>query len=193
MAEMLHGQGIATVVPDYTLAPAVTLEEIIRQVRAAIAWVYLHGAAYGLDRDRIVVGGSSAGGHLTGVAMADDWQAEFGVPADVVKAALPVSGLFDLRPLVDVYVNEWLGLDVPRAESLSPAFMPAARHCPAVVVVPEHDGSGFLDQSREFAARWPGAELLVVPGRNHFDVVLDLQGAETPISQALLGLFRGLA
>lgn len=241
MARMLHEQGVATVVPDYTLAPGATLEEIVRQVRAALAWVHRHGRKHGLDPDRIVVGGSSAGGHLTGMLMVGGWQRALGLPDDVVKAALPISGLFDLRPLTRVYVNAWLDLDVPRAASLSPLLLPADRRCPALVTAAEHDGSGFLEQSRRFAALWAGhprraesgteagqeagtetaagaaagaeteaeaeagaqtvaaakAEAggsgpgpLLIPDRNHYDVILDLADPEAPLSRALLSLIR---
>ncbi|MBM4479761.1 alpha/beta hydrolase fold domain-containing protein [Rhodococcus hoagii] len=91
MAGMLADAGIATVAVDYGLAPHTPLEEIVRQVRAAVAWVYHHGAEHGLDRNRIVVGGSSAGGHLTATTMVSGWQAEFGLPDDVVRAAMPIS------------------------------------------------------------------------------------------------------
>ncbi|WP_067829919.1 alpha/beta hydrolase [Actinomadura kijaniata] len=192
MARMLHEQGIATVVPDYTLAPKATLEEIVRQVRAAVAWVHRHGRDHGLDPDRIVVGGSSAGGHLTGMTMVGGWQAGLGLPADVVKAAMPVSGLFDLRPLTRVYVNKTVGLDLDRAAALSPLLLPAGRRCPAVVAVAEHDGAGFLDQTRRFGDHWGGGAPFVVPGRDHFDVVLDWTDPGTAMSRALLDLIRSV-
>ncbi|MEU5883911.1 alpha/beta hydrolase [Spirillospora sp. NPDC047279] len=187
MARMLHGQGVATVVPDYTLAPEATLEEIVRQARAAVAWVWDHGRAHGLDPDRIVVGGSSAGGHLAGMTMVGGWQAGLGLPEDAVKAAMPFSGLFDVRPLTRVYVNEWLGLDVARAAALSPVLVAGERRCPAVIVAAEHDGTGFVEQSRRFQGMW-GGELLIVPERDHFDVVLDLGDPGTAVSRALLAL-----
>ncbi|GGV33117.1 esterase [Actinomadura cremea] len=187
MARMLHAHDVATVVPDYTLAPEASLDEIVRQVRAAVAWVYRHGREHGLDPERIIVGGSSAGGHLTGMTMVDGWQGPLGLPDDVVKAAMPFSGLFDLRPITRVYVNEYVELDVPKAASLSPGLLPAGRRCPAVVAVAEHDGEGFLEQSRRFAGHW-GVEPLIVPARDHFDVVLDLADAGTAPSRALLEL-----
>ncbi|MFC4913614.1 alpha/beta hydrolase [Actinomadura gamaensis] len=192
MARMLHGRGVATVVPDYTLTPKVTVEEIVRQARAAVAWVWHHGREHGLDPDRIVVGGSSAGGHLTGMTMVEGWQEELGLPADVVKAAMPFSGLFDLRPILRVYVNENARLDLESATRLSPAFLPAGRRCPAVFAVGSEDGSGFLDQSRRFQPYWGNGPLLVADGRDHFDVVLDLEDPDTEVSRALLGLFRDL-
>ncbi|MFD0905298.1 alpha/beta hydrolase [Actinomadura sediminis] len=191
MARMLHENGVATVVPDYTLAPAATLEEIVRQVRESVAWVYRHGREHGLDPGRIVVGGSSAGGHLTGMTMVDGWQGEFGLPGNVVKAAMPFSGLFDIRPITRVYVNEFVKLDVPRAAALSPGLLPRGG-CPAVVAAAEHDGDGFLRQTRRFARHW-GVEPLIVPGRDHFDVVLDLGDAGTEASRRLLGLFAAVS
>lgn len=192
MARTLYDNGAATVVPDYTLAPHASLEEIVRQARAAVAWVHRHGRAHGLDPERIVVGGSSAGGHLTGMLMVDGWQRHFGLPEDVVKAAMPFSGLYDLRPMPRLYVNDWLHLDTERAAALSPLLLPATRHCPAVVTVAEHDGTGFLAQSRRFHARRPGAELRVVPGRNHYDVVLDLTDPASAVSTTLLELLHSV-
>ncbi|HEY8480723.1 MAG TPA: alpha/beta hydrolase [Spirillospora sp.] len=190
MARALCEQGVATVVPDYTLAPHASLEEIVRQVRACVAWVYRHGREYGLDPERIVVGGSSAGGHLTGMTMVGGWQGPLGLPEDVVKAAMPISGLFDLRPITRVYVNATVGLDLERAAALSPALLPAPYRCPAVFVVAENDGEGFLEQSRSFQPEWGAGELMVVPGRDHFDVVLDLADPGSEVNAALLRLIK---
>ncbi|BCN52256.1 esterase [Prescottella equi] len=195
MAGMLADAGIATVAVDYGLAPHTPLEEIVRQVRAAVAWVYHHGAEHGLDRNRIVVGGSSAGGHLTATTMVSGWQAEFGIPDDVVRAAMPISGLFDIRPLVDSFANEWLGLDDSRASALSPMLQTDRVGPRAVVAVAEHDGVGFLEQSRKFHEAWARrseSELLVVPDRNHYDIFLDLAEPDSALGRALLALFAGL-
>lgn len=190
MARALSEQGVATVVPDYTLAPEASLEEIVRQSRAAVAWVYRHGREHGLDPERIVVGGSSAGGHLTGMTMVGGWQEPLGLPQNVVKAAMPFSGLFDIRPITRVYVNEYVKLDVERAAALSPALLGVDYRCPAVFVAGEHDGAGFLEQSRLFQPQWGNGELMVVPGRDHFDVVLDLADPQSRVSSELMRLIR---
>lgn len=194
MAGMLHDHGVATVVPDYTLTPAVSVEEIVRQVRAAVAWVYHHGPEHGLDPRRIVVGGSSAGGHLTGATMVPGWQRQLGLPEGVVTAAMPVSGLFDLRPMPHIFANEWLGLTGRRAAALSPVLAPPEGDFPAVIARAEHEASGFVEQTHTFHQVWaarPGVEtdLLVIPERHHFDVILDLADPETRLSRALLALF----
>ncbi|MGY0500353.1 alpha/beta hydrolase [Nocardia sp. FBN12] len=195
MARTLDAAGIATVSVDYGLAPGTSLEEIVRQVRAAVAWVHHHGAAHGLDPERIVVGGSSAGGHLTGSVMTAGWQRDFDLPDHVVRAAMPISGLFDLRPLIDSFANEWLGLDIRRAELLSPMLHASGTGPRAVFAVAERDGAGFLEQSRKFHRMWAAhspSELLVIPNRNHYDVFLDLADPSSDLTIALVRVIDDL-
>ncbi|MFB8003071.1 alpha/beta hydrolase [Nocardia sp. NPDC056000] len=194
MARTLSDHGIATVSVDYGLAPHTPLEEIIRQVRAAVAWIHHRGRDYGLDPDRIVVGGSSAGGHLAASTMIEGWHRDFDLPRNVVRAALPISGLFDIRPLVDSFANEWLTLDPARAAAASPLLYADRPGPPCVVAVAEHDGQGFLDQSRAFHARWSAhspSRLLIVPERNHYDLFLDLADPNSLMAKALLDLIAG--
>jgi len=82
MAPALNARGITLVAPDYSLAPAASLEEIVRQMRAAIAWLHRHGAGHGIDPDRLYVGGHSAGGQLTGALVAGGWRQALGLPED---------------------------------------------------------------------------------------------------------------
>ena len=49
--------------------------------------------------DRLYIGGHSSGGHLCGVALVTDWQKDFGLPANVVKGGLCISGMYDLKPV----------------------------------------------------------------------------------------------
>ena len=129
-APALNARGITLVAPDYSLAPATSLEEIVRQVRTAIAWLHRHGAEHGIDPERLFVGGHSAGGHLTGAIVADGWRAAYGLPEDVVKGAMPVSGIFDLEPITRSFVNEWMGLDCGAGRGAEPGASPAAAALP---------------------------------------------------------------
>jgi arylformamidase len=177
MAPAFVHNGITVAVIDYTLAPRATLEEIVRQVRAAMAWLYANGSNYAVDPWQIYVSGTSAGGHLAGAVITGDWHSS-DLPRDIVKAAFPVSGLFDLRPLPRTFVNEWLKFDEPRAAALSPALHLPASGCPVHAFWGQYETPAFKAQSRRFADAWRRAGFLAteteVKRRHHFDVILDL-------------------
>ena len=183
-APMLAARGIACAVPDYTLAPAVGITEIVRQMRAALAFLWHEAGALGIDRARIVVAGSSAGGHLAAALAMPGWQAAAGLPAGVPAAALPVSGLFDLAPLAACHVQGWMRFTADEVAALSP-LRHAAGTAPTTVALAGVETPGFVRQSAAYAAALGGAAL-TVPGRNHFDVILDLCDADTALARALL-------
>ncbi|MHB8764733.1 MAG: alpha/beta hydrolase [Deferrisomatales bacterium] len=196
MAENFTRHGVAVAAVDYGLAPAVTLPEIVAQVRGAVAWLWRHGAAYGLDPRRLVVGGSSAGGHLAGMVLAGGWQAAAGVPDDVVKGAFPVSGLFDLSLVPKTHINEWVRLDAATVHAMSPLYHLPERGCPLVLAYAESETAEFKRQSHAYRDAWAGRGYPVtcfeVAGRNHFDVILDWQAPDSVLTRAALGLVAGL-
>src|SRR5262249_41093661 len=69
------------------------------QVRRAVAWVYKHAAEFGGDASRLYIGGHSSGGHLCGVTLVTDWQKDFGLPTDLIKGGLCISGMYDMKPV----------------------------------------------------------------------------------------------
>ena len=69
--ETLLPAGFNLALLEYTLAPAARMDQIVAEVRAAVAWVIDHAAELGGDPRRVFVAGHSAGGHLTAAAMSD--------------------------------------------------------------------------------------------------------------------------
>lgn len=195
MAATLSKHGIATAVVDYRLAPEVTLEEIVREVRAAISFLWKNGRDYGIDPDRIYVGGSSAGGHLTGTVLAGGWHEAFGLPDDIVKGAMPISGLFHLAPIARSFAQDWIRLSDDMVERLSPAANLPRVGCPIVVAYAAGEPSGFRRQSTEYDRLWRAAgftsHLVEIEGRNHFDVLLDLADENSELSRLLIRLVTG--
>jgi arylformamidase len=114
MAPALARHGAMVVIPNYTLAPAVGLEDISLEIAQALAWVWQHAHRFGGDRDRIVVAGHSAGGHLA---------ARMGCADLVVPVArvVPISPLADLAPLMQTDMNANLAIDPAEADRESPA------------------------------------------------------------------------
>ena len=189
MAGALTRRGISVVAVDYSLAPAVNLAEIVRQVRTSIAWLHRNGRGHGIDPERIYVGGSSAGGHLTGAVVAGGWREAMGLAENAIKGAMPVSGIFALAPLAKSFVNEWMAFDDAQVQALSPIRHLPPAPCEMVVAWGADETSGFHDQSHAWLAAWRGAGFpaaeLMMPGRHHFDIVLDWCDADSAMTQAL--------
>ena len=197
MAPALTKAGAMVVVPDYDLAPAVTLDHIVDQVRQAYAWVVRNIAIYGGDASRICVCGSSAGGHLVGMLLAKGWQEDYDLPASAVPAsAFPLSGLFDLQPLLHTHINAWMLMDDAAAMRNSPRFLlpDSSTHslCQLRVACGEFESREFHRQSREYLAAWqarclPG-QWVEAAATNHFDLPLQLADPQSIVHQTALEL-----
>jgi arylformamidase len=184
--------GALVVLPDYALCPAVTVEHIVLQTVQALAWVHRHAAEYGGDPTRIVVAGHSAGGHLATMLLACDWKAVApDLPADLVKAALSISGVYELEPLRHApFLAADLGLTAAAARRLSPAFMPSPRG-PLVAVVGGDESEEFQRQTALIAQAWGprcGVATETVAGRNHMDVLHELADPRSRTHRVALGL-----
>jgi arylformamidase len=184
--------GVSLAIVNYDLCPAVTVEEIVRQMLRASRWLWLHAEDYGMDEDRLYVSGHSAGGHLTAMMMAAVWPAfDAKLPKDLFKGGLPISGIYDLRPMLQVdWLNGDLRLDEQSALKTSPLFLPPATRAPVMTCVGGDESSEFKRQNALLGERWKGAVAgdIAMPGRNHFSV---LDGLADP-SSALFGGARRL-
>jgi arylformamidase len=194
LAPALVDGGISLAVVNYDLCPKASMEEIVRQMLRASRWLWLHAEDYGMDQDRLYVGGHSAGGHLTAMLMAAMFPVfDPQLPKDLWKGGLAISGLYDLRPLVDIdWLNVDLRLDEASAMKLSPAFMPPATRAPVMTVVGGDESSEFLRQNALLGERWRSAFAgdLPIPGKNHFSVVDSLADEASPLFQGVRKLMK---
>jgi len=177
--------GVAFVALNYSLAPKVDLDEIVRQCRHAIAWLYQNANDLGFDKKRIFISGSSAGAHLAAMVTATNWQRDFGLPNSLIKGCTAVSGVFDLEPLRFTYLNDPLQLDAETVRRHSPLFLRPGVPTDLIVSWGDNETAEFKRQSREFAAAWEAREVFEMSGHNHFDVILKLGEATTPLGQAV--------
>ena len=195
VAPGLVERGISVASVDYALAPAVTLDEIVRQVRTAMAWLQRHAPGHGIEAGRLHVGGHSAGGHLTGMLLAGGWHEAFGVRPDLIATAMPISGLFDLHPLRATFVNDFMVLDADGASRNSPtAHLPATSSAMLVAAVGGDESSEFRRQTADYVRSWtargfPGREV-PMPGFHHFDIILELERPGNPLFDALHDAIR---
>lgn len=184
-----RARGVAWVPVGYRLAPDVTMDDIVADARVALAWFHANAARLGCDPERIHVAGNSAGGHLTGMLAADGWQGAMGLPADVVKTACAVSGVFDLAPLRQTFANDWLSLDAEAAARNSPMGAPPRAGLAMLLSWGGLESDAFKAQSNDYAARCRAAGAAVSAFEreeaDHFSIIGEFGQPGSPLFAAL--------
>ncbi|QCI68911.1 alpha/beta hydrolase [Phreatobacter stygius] len=173
-----HGWSVA--IPGYTLAPEASLSDIVAECGAALDWLADEGPAQGVGGP-LIVSGWSAGGHLAALALDH--------PA--VAAGLAISGVFELAPLCDTYLDEKLKLTMIEVADLSPMRRPAVMKPLAIAYGGEElpqlvaNSVGFHAARQRAGAPGP---LIAVAGADHFSVLDELRGADGLLTRAALSL-----
>jgi arylformamidase len=184
----LRPAGALTVAVNYGLVPSIDLDELVRQCRAAVAFVHRHAREWGGDPERISVSGHSAGGHLVAMLLATDWAA-FGAPGDVVKAGCAISGLYDLEPIRLCYLNDVLKLTPEVARRNSPVHLAPSRPTPLILALGGTEGPEYHRQTDELAGAWRARgvpiEVLDLAGHDHFSIVAELESPFSPLARAI--------
>ena len=190
MAAGANAHGITMAVPSYRLAPAVSVADIIDDLRACCVQLWT------THNRKLVVAGHSAGGHLAACMMATDWT-QHGAPAGLVTSAMGLSGLYDLRPLMATYVNDALKLDEPSARASSPLSWAVPGHGRFEAWVGGDESREYHRQSETLAATWAGAGMdcswLPVAGENHFTIVRHLANPDSDMTRTLARLCKAPA
>jgi arylformamidase len=184
-----NAHGVTVAMAGYDLCPQVSVPTIIEQMRAACLFLWRR------RRQRIMVCGHSAGGHLAACMVATDWKAvEPDAPADLVPAAYSISGVFDLAPLVNTSINSDLRLDEKTAHACSPLYWDVPRGRSLDAVVGALESSEFLRQSRTIAEAWrqgmAQTRYEAVAGTNHYTVLGALTDPSDIMTKRVVELSR---
>ncbi|XP_045599818.1 kynurenine formamidase [Procambarus clarkii] len=195
VVQPLHHHGVVTVVVGYDLAPQVTVEMIVKEVRTAVAWACR--LANGRGSRCVVLAGWSAGAQLVIQALTaveTTRESEITPYTDIIRGVVCLSGVFDLRPLVSTYVNDPLQLTESTAWQLSPlasvgVLGRAWARLRVLVAVGQHDSPEFKRQSAEFCQECVTsglrAEYLEVDFADHFSIVEDLADKDFILTQRI--------
>jgi arylformamidase len=185
LAHGLNAHGVTVALVGYDLCPDVGIADIVAQTERACLFLWDR------FRKRMLVHGHSAGGHLAAAMLATDWRTH-GAPADLVPAAMSISGLFDLAPMLAISMNADFKLDEAEARRLSPLFWPPPAGRTLDAVVGADESSEFLRQSRIIVDQWGSAGVTTryeaIAGANHFTVIEPLADPESDMVMRLLAL-----
>jgi arylformamidase len=194
-AETFTSRGALFIALGFSRMPAAgSLDEMVAQVRTAIAWICEHIEAYGGDSSRLFLLAHSSGAHLAGMAIGTDWPRLFGLPAQIIRAAALVGGIYDLEPVRLSSRNEMLKLDRASEIRNSPCRNLPPDPPPVLIAFGEKETAEFRRQSRDFARlysrRTQSVELLELAGLNHYETVETLAIPDRPLSLAAVRTFK---
>jgi arylformamidase len=188
IAEAFRSYGFTTVLIDYPLMPAYSLDQLVKSCRRSIQWVQQNIAAYNGDPSEIYVAGHSAGGHLASMTMTGEES------NTAVKAVFAISGLYNLQPVQLCYVNETIHLDKETALRNSPVNLSPVVSCPLLLAVGANESAEYLEQSRELYTSWSkqnaNVELLEIPGADHFSILETMLVPSSPLHKAMCSLMN---
>ncbi len=172
--------GGAVAVLNYPLAPGPSLDEIVGAVDRGFSAAVAHASARGVDVSRTYVGGHSVGAQLAATVAG----------RHAVAGMLVVSGLYDLEPIRQSYINDWIAMDEASARRNGPIHLPPREAGPLVASVGAIEQAAFAEQQRRYVEAWRmwggAAREIDAPNHNHFSIMLELEHAERPLTKALL-------
>ncbi|MGB3503306.1 MAG: alpha/beta hydrolase [Mesorhizobium sp.] len=176
--------GFAVAMPSYTLCPDIRISGIVREVAQAIEF------AAGEVGGPINLTGHSAGGHLAARMVTTTSPLGEAVRRRI-RNCVPISGLHDLRPLMNTAMNANLKIDQAEAAAESPALLAPIDGVRVTCWVGAGERAEFIRQNALLANIWLGlggaTGCVAEPDRHHFNVIDGLADPEHPMVQALLG------
>ena len=179
-ARWANAQGWAFASANYRLVPQATVEQQAADVASAIAWLRANAAAQGLDPDRIVLMGHSAGAHLVALVGTDPrYLKAAGVPLGAVKGVVLLDGAgYDVPTQASAEMNivkpmyeAAFSKDPSRQAALSPTRHAAAPNVARWLILPIERRQDSQAQSKGLAdalnRAGASATVVAVPDESH--------------------------
>lgn len=184
LAEGVAKHGWSVALPGYTLAQDLSLTGLVGELRTALDWLKASRADYGI-KGPVILSGWSAGGHLTAMLL----------DHPVVAAGLAISGVYELGPIRDTYLNEKVRLTDLEIATLSPLRLPHVAK-PLDITYGTKELRALVEDSRSLhrqrsALHLPGS-LIPAPGHDHFSILETLRDPAGLLTRQALHLAQSL-
>ena len=177
--------GIGVASANYRLSPAVKHPAHMQDVAKAFAWLYENASQYQIDRNRLFVAGTSAGGHLAALLALDpQYLQKESLSPRAIKGVMGISGVYDIANFAEVGVipsrreqafEQAFENDARILEQASPVRLASAQAPPFLITYCENDLFSLREDAQNLyeAMLRKGApvEMAHLPGRTHFDSV----------------------
>ncbi len=181
--------GITVIIPSYPLSPSAPLPAICQSIAKAMGYIAT-SVLTPAEREPVVLAGHSAGAHL-----AAHYLSRFAADADSIldlSAAVGISGIFDLLPLLHVKFLDNMGWDAAGLHEMSPLYRPVPDRGKVILAVGEAESGDFHRQSERLADAWAErcTGVLSIPDQNHFSVLDTLSEPDSLLARLMLDLFE---
>ena len=196
MAEPILAMGAHAAILDFTNIDPVDghLEIMAAQVRAGAAYIIGHCKELGVDPARIFVIGHSSGAHLSSCVLTNDWAAH-NLSAAPLAGVMLISGMYELEPVRRSKRSLYVKFTDELVQDLSAMRHLDLVHCPVIVCHGTQESPEFIRQAQDFAAALKSAgkqaELIVVQGANHFEMLESFHNPFSFIGRAAARLGAG--
>ncbi len=195
-----NDRGWAVAIPGYDLCPDVSIAEIATQIAQAVTTIANRPE---FTDKPLVLTGHSAGGHLvTRIVSSTDPETNGKtnasnnlrlLPVEInerIRHVVSISGIHDLRPLMNTAMNDTLGITPVLARTESPALLTPASIKAVTCWVGDDELPEFKRQSALLSGIWhalgPTTRVIAEPSKNHFTVIDNLQNKSSPIVDCIL-------
>ncbi len=173
-------QGWASISLGYTLTPEVSLSVLTREIHDGLQYIAQNSDALGIDAGKVILVGHSAGGHLAASVICD----LLGRGTHrLIQGAVLVSGVFELAPIARSYVSDLTPMTDAEIKDLSPLRRPVLADIPVHILIGADEPEAFQVQSAVIHDRWaahlPEVSFHSARGRDHFDVLEELQDPDS--------------
>lgn len=177
--------GFAVAMPSYTLCPDNSISGIGREIAAAVSFAASEVAG------PIRLTGHSAGGQLvtrliSGAPLLSE------AVLSRVAGVTSISGVHDLRPLMQTEMNDILKIDAAEADHESPVLLSPLAAIPVTAWVGANERPEFVRQNRALYEMWrgfkPPMRMHEEAGKHHFNVIDGLADPGHPLCRAFVGL-----
>ena len=195
VAEPIIKRGIITVAPSYRLTGSgAHYPDQPNDIKSAVRWIFDNIGQYGGDPKNIYVAGHSAGAVLTAdIGVDRTWLTEMGMPNDILKAIMPISGPYDIRVKrrpgqLDAYAP------TPEIRVQASPILKINDSAPAALVATGSEEE-YVQPSLDFAdalkAAGVDAHYLLLEGEDHADTALLLADENSRLCKQVINMILG--
>jgi arylformamidase len=184
LADYYLKEGVSVAMVGYPLAPQANMDQIVASLEKAVKFISQHLKEWGGNRNNVVLSGWSSGGHLSVTSM----------NGMKVKAVIPISGIFELEPLIGSYLNKNLQMDQAIAKRNSPMLNLPKGKTPIYLFVGGSELSEMRRQSYDFANELKANNYPVffvdISGKNHYTMLEQFEFPEGVIHSQIISAIK---